>query len=129
MAIVEHVQCDCSRGRLPFRDDMFDLIIDKGFTDSVLKNADTASATGNALATIESLVRKLDRTRVDATLVQITDEAPEMRINLLDQLDIILQRSVRLHYKSIELLDGDDNIYNHDDDAHSYFVYFLSTCK
>ena len=84
---VDFVQCNCKQ--LPFRDNLFDLIIDKGYLDSLLKeaNASHAYVTKNTLAALANLLSKLERSTGSKRLLQITDEVPELRLDLLDQFN------------------------------------------
>lgn len=113
---VDFVQCDCKA--LPFRDNIFDIIIDKGYLDSLLKKMFIASS---ELAMIESidamnnLLDKLefvDRHKDRKYLIQITDETPELRISLLDRID---QSKFRIEYFFKEISVNDS----------CYYAYFI----
>lgn len=102
---VDFVQCDCKN--LPFRHDLFDLIIDKGFTDTLLKEKNTQKSITQAINSIKNHLKILDNV---GTIIQITDEDPELRINgILDRLKI------NFNFKEVENQSG-----------LSYFIYFLN---
>ena len=107
-SLTDYVQCDCKN--LPFREELFDFIIDKGYLDSVLKSRNTEKATSDALDSMRSLVDKLDR-KSGGFMIQVTDEAPELRINLFDQLG---GSNFSYSFKDIDL--GNEKF---------YFCYFL----
>lgn len=102
---IDFVQCDCKT--LPFRHDFFDLIIDKGFTDTLLKETNIQKSITQTINSIDNQLRILDN---DGTLIQITDEDPELRINgILDRLKI------NFNFKEVENQSG-----------FSYFIYFIN---
>lgn len=102
---VDFVQCDCKN--LPYRQGIFDLIIDKGFTDSVLKETNTNKSIKQTIDSINNHLSKLENF---GTLIQITDEDPELRINgILDRLNI------NFNFKEFENKSG-----------YSYFIYFIN---
>lgn len=73
---VDYVQCN---GRnLPFRNNLFDLGVDKGYVDSLLKGP----TQDDANKSIASVMEKINERGV---LFQITDEPPELRQSLLDK--------------------------------------------
>jgi hypothetical protein len=80
---ADFIQCDCRR--LPIRDDVFELILDKGFIDSLLKNK--TKAIESSLFAMNNILEKLNGLDETCCLVQITDECPELRISLFDQFD------------------------------------------
>ena len=103
---IDYVQCDCKY--LPYRDNLFDLIIDKGFSDSLLKETNAQKSTQ---LTIKSIENQLEKVQQNGVIIQITDEEPELRIaSLFDQL-----KDIEYTFKEIEL-----------DSGANYFVYFLN---
>ena len=110
---IDFIECDCKR--LPIRDNVFDLVLDKGYLDSLLKKMCVVSsqvATSEALLAMTNLLDKLDRisessliSKQKKYLIQITDETPELRISLFDQLD---QANMKIDYffKEINLADN-----------------------
>ena len=112
---IDHVQCNCKY--LPFRNDLFDLIIDKGYLDSVLKSPKPDSIK-NALECFNSLLNKLDYSDklYKKFLLEITDETPELRISLYDQYS----NSNQFSYFFKEIHIGNDLYY------YAYFVYKIN---
>jgi SAM-dependent methyltransferase len=110
-SVIDYIQCDCKH--LPFRSEIFDLIIDKGYLDSVLKSSNSKAAVSNALSSLGNLIDKMDR-KTGAVMMQITDEAPELRMNLFDHFD---QKTVKFSHSFKEIDLGNDQI---------YYCYFIS---
>lgn len=112
--LSDYIQCDCKR--LPFRRDFFDLIVDKGYLDSVLKQMSLVSTEQAMRATHESLRTLVDK--LDATdrkyLVQITDEQPELRFDLLDEFKLKYALNISYFYKEISF------------NEFVYYAYFIS---
>ncbi len=118
--LVDFIQCNCKY--LPFRDDCFDLILDKGYLDSLLKSK-ASNMIDSALDSMKNILEKLDCTYADSSsantprryLLQITDETPELRISLFDQFQ---HDKFKLNYYFKEI-DLDNNLV--------YYAYFV--CK
>jgi SAM-dependent methyltransferase len=122
---IDFVQCDCKY--LPFRDNLFDLILDKGYLDSLLKKIFISSnqiAVSDALLAMSNLLEKLDymhdknkknqeNNKGKKYLIQITDEVPELRISLFDQFD---QSKIKIDYFYKEINFGHDLVY------YAYFI-------
>ncbi|CAF1062239.1 unnamed protein product [Brachionus calyciflorus] len=101
---IDYVECNCKY--LPFRSTVCDLIIDKGFSDSLLKETNTRKSLQQ---TLKSINNQLETLQQNGVLIQITDEEPELRISsLFDQLNI------QYNFKEINL-----------DSGSNYFVYFI----
>ena len=96
---IDYVKCDCKR--LPFRNDIYDLIIEKGYLDSVLKGENIVDSIKNFLISTNNIVEKLNIKRYSC-LLSITDETPESRLSLLDELDQSNYK-LSLNYKEIIL--------------------------
>lgn len=116
-SLIDYVQCDCLH--LPFRDDLFDVALDKGLLDSLLKSKQPESAIRNSVMCMSGLLRLLESNKSDnnrSVLIQITDEVPELRLSLIDQVNT---ESSRFYYsfKEIELSDSSS--------LYVYFVYKL----
>jgi SAM-dependent methyltransferase len=109
-SFIDYVQCDCKH--LPLRPDVIDLIIDKGYLDSVLKSSNVKDAVSNALLSMGNLIEKMDA-KAGAVMIQITDESPELRINLFDNFD---QRKLKFSHTFKEIDLGEQQI---------YFCYFI----
>jgi SAM-dependent methyltransferase len=94
---IDYIKCDCKR--LPFRNDIYDLIIEKGFLDSVLK--DQNNSIKNFLVSLDNIIEKLNRLQ-SSYILSITDEPPDLRLMLLNDLN---QSNYRLsfNYKEINL--------------------------
>ena len=110
---VDFIQCNCKY--LPFRKEVFDLILDKGYLDSLLKS-NSANLIDSTLASMSNILEKLDYSECIETkrvLLQITDETPDLRISLFDQFH---HKNFRLSYyfKEIEL-----------DNSMLYYAYFV----
>lgn len=104
---VDYVQCDCRY--LPFRDDLFDLVIDKGFLDSLLKtNLDSSKAMLNASTSMRSILEKL---ATNGRLVQITDEEPDLRSSLLDELLFKYNCNFSYSFKEFEVENKSSTFY------------------
>lgn len=112
-ALLDFVQCD---GRnLPFRSQLFDLIIDKGYLDSVLKSEE--KPTEYATKSIRSAVEKLEPS--SGRLVQITDEPPELRMALLDEFASSNRLDLNTTFKQIDLEQRNS----------TYYMYLISKRK
>jgi len=102
--------------KMPFKTDMFDVVIDKGTTDSVLKFEDRTRAYLMARKIQNEALRITSRSGV---YIQITDEDPELRLDLLrdntiqDSLDKSSDFSVS--YRQIS-----------DEEHWQHFMYVLS---
>jgi SAM-dependent methyltransferase len=107
---IDYVQCDCKY--LPFKKELFDLIVDKGYLDSVLKNENNKDSLVNSLISINSMLEKL-KSAPYGYLLQITDEEPETRISLLDEFQES-ERSLGYHFKEIDIGRGS-----------FYYAYYL----
>lgn len=107
---IDFIQTNCKQ--LPIRSDFFDLAIDKGYLDSVLKRLSLVSVDMAMQQAVESVESVLDV--VNGLVVQITDEQPELRINLLDQVN---KFNLGFHFKEIQI------------DDYCYFVYFINKKK
>jgi SAM-dependent methyltransferase len=117
-SVVDFVLCDCAN--LPFRDDIYDIVIDKGYLDSLLKSKNMKYA----MDSLVNMIDKLDFTNEHENLkestcflMQITDEQPELRIDLFDRIS---KYNLRFYYKEIFLNENENQ---------SYFIYFLSKLK
>ncbi|RNA41290.1 14 kDa phosphohistidine phosphatase-like [Brachionus plicatilis] len=109
---IDFVQCDCKK--LPYRHGLFDLIIDKGFTDSLLKETNTKKSIQQTIDSIDNHLDKLDNL---GFLIQITDEDPELRISgILDHFAELVKPIM-------------DNIANVDIDESGRFKYILIKVK
>ena len=113
---IDYVLCDCKN--LPFCDNFFNLAIDKGYLDSILKSAN--SPYSSAINSLENLLNKLDSCDNENNnyIIQITDEVPELRIDLFDRLLVHLVKNkdnirFKFNYKEIHV------------NNQSYFVYYL----
>ncbi|KAK3593338.1 hypothetical protein CHS0354_031400 [Potamilus streckersoni] len=79
---------------LPFRDRLFDVMIDKGTLDSVLK--DKKNGIELAMHMLKEAIRTL---APGGILLQVTDEDPDCRLTLLDKI-IILHDNLSVSFKS-----------------------------
>lgn len=106
--LVDYVQCDAKR--LPFRDDLFDLVIDKGYLDSILKAKVYLDSLENAFKSMASILEKVNER---GTLVQITDETPELRLGLLDEFSQSSSNRFLISYtfKEIEITKNNSIFY------------------
>jgi SAM-dependent methyltransferase len=104
--IIDYVQCDGKN--MPFRNDIFDIAIDKGYIDSLLKSSDMNTALENAIVSIENILIKIDSSNKKAFVLQITDETPELRLSLLDQIG---NKTLTVSYTFKEIDLGHDLIY------------------
>ncbi|KAI0235495.1 Citrate synthase-lysine N-methyltransferase CSKMT, mitochondrial, partial [Lamellibrachia satsuma] len=94
----------------PFRQGLFDFVVDKGTTDAVLKDTENGVATATRI--LEESLRVL---KDSGTLWQITDEDPELRASfLLDRGRHIGMDGLRVSFRSIEPNRGGE-----------YFVYTI----
>jgi SAM-dependent methyltransferase len=107
--IVDFVQCDCKNP--PFRDNQFNLVIDKGFLDSILK-MNNSNNLNISMDTLKSLLTKLSSE--NSILMQITDEEPELRTNLFDCLQMSSNERIKYIFKEIKL-----------DNDSTYFAYII----
>lgn len=112
---VDFVQCNCKR--LPFRSDLFDLGVDKGYLDSVLKQLTLVSVNTAMNETLESLRVCLEKLDENKLLLQITDEQPELRMSLLDEFKDDL---FEINYSFKEINDANES---------TYFAYFINKTK
>jgi hypothetical protein len=120
--LLDYVQCNCARP--PFREHLFDIIIDKGYSDSLLKSSDKCDATEVALRSILGLIQRLDNKDRDIdenrhsrkVLLQITDEAPELRMSLLDQLNTS-KFKISYFFKEIQTNNSEQTSF------YAYFIY------
>ena len=78
---IDFVHADATE--ISLRADMFDVILDKGTTDSVLKLDNQEKAIFMAGAILKESLRLLSSS---GTLIQITDEDPDLRIPLINEL-------------------------------------------
>ena len=110
--LIDYIECDCKY--LPIRKNLFDLVLDKGFTDSVLKtNGLTCDSVKGALDSIKNLIQILEISESNDEpnfLIQITDEIPELRISLFDQNKF----DIKYYFKEINI-----------DKNFAYFAYFI----
>ena len=107
---VQFIQADATM--IPFRKRSFDLVLDKGTTDSVLKFADRRKAFTMAKMIQNEALRILSPSGV---YIQITDEDPDMRIPLLKELK---ERDFSVSYREIS-----------SEDSWEYFMYVLKLNK
>lgn len=120
--ISDFIQCDCKR--LPLRNDLFDLILDKGYLDSVLKQLSLVpveKAMHETHVSLKALIDKLDSLNIKSSscnnnkyLIQITDEPPELRFELLDEFRLKYALNINYFYKEIPL------------NEFVYYAYFIS---
>lgn len=103
---LHFVQADASN--MPFKSEAFEVILDKGTTDSVLKMDDDEEAYKLAKGILSESLRLLSSTGV---YLQITDEDPDLRMMLLQ--DLLSERSdkgnVSISHKKI----SDDGNWEH----------------
>ncbi|XP_060071536.1 citrate synthase-lysine N-methyltransferase CSKMT, mitochondrial-like [Ylistrum balloti] len=94
---------------LPFRDDNFHVILDKGTLDSLLKDRD------RALPSCDKMLSECLRTlRPGGVLLQITDEDPDLRIQLLEETFSRIKVKAHVSYSQV------------DTHGHECFMYVLS---
>jgi len=112
---VHFVQADGTK--IPFQSNTFDVILDKGTTDSVLKLEDEKKAFSLSRGILSESLRLLAPTGV---YLQITDEDPDLRMSLLN--DLLCKRSdknnVRISHRTIS-----------EEESWEYFMYVLSINK
>ena len=80
-SIVHFVQADATK--MPFRGELFDVVLDKGTTDSVLKMDDEEKSLQMCREILSESLRLLSSSGV---YLQITDEDPDLRMSLLQEL-------------------------------------------
>ena len=91
-------------------------IQDKGYLDSLLKklfistNQDAISESVGAMSNLLDKLKYVNKLDKRKYLIQITDETPELRISLFDQLEI----QVEYFFKEISV--GEDPVY------YAYFI-------
>jgi SAM-dependent methyltransferase len=109
---IDYIECNCKY--LPFKHDSFDIIVDKGYLDSVLKATNSTQSIKSSLRAICNLLENLN---INGYLLQITDETPDLRMSLFDQLK---HNDFKLGYffKEIDL-----------DNDRVYYAYFLRKIK
>jgi len=109
---IDYIECNCKY--LPFKHDSFDIIVDKGYLDSVLKATSSTQSMNSSLKAICNLLECLN---VNGYLLQITDETPDLRMSLFDQFK---HNDFKLGYffKEIDL-----------DNDRIYYAYFLRKIK
>jgi hypothetical protein len=100
--------CDCNH--LPIRNDCLTLILDKGYLDSVLKSKD--QPIDKAFLSFYNLMLKLEHSNI---LMQITDEEPELRFDLLEKFKQKSGLNYSCSFKEI-ILSNDQ----------AYYIYFIS---
>lgn len=114
--LIDYIQCDGRR--LPFRDGIFDLAIDKGYLDSILKDANMKLAHQKAF---ESLRATLKCVSSRGVLFQITDEPPELRLSFLDDFKLTSSSS-----SNFQLLNTTFKQIDLERNASTYFLYLIS---
>ena len=109
---VHFVQADATK--TPFKANMFDVILDKGTTDSVLKLDDEEKALSMAKKILDESLRLLSSGGV---YIQITDEDPDLRMSLLNDLLFkgCNKNNVSISHRKIS-----------EEDSWEYFMYVLS---
>ena len=107
---VQFIQANATK--TPFRKGSFDLVLDKGTTDSVLKFEDRRKAFTMAKMIQNESLRILSTSGV---YIQITDEDPDMRIPLLNELK---ERDFCVSHRQIS-----------SEDSWEYFMYVLKLNK
>lgn len=81
--------------RLPFLDRTFDLTIDKGTSDAVLRSP---NAEEDFLKLITEVLRVSQH---GGTVIQFSDEAPEVRMDLLSNVKGHVSSGLDIHYKEL----------------------------
>ncbi|OWF49418.1 methyltransferase-like protein 12, mitochondrial [Mizuhopecten yessoensis] len=82
---------------LPFRNDTFHVILDKGTLDSLLKDRRRALQSCDMM-----IIECLRILRTGGVLLQITDEDPDLRIRLLEEVFSRIQVSAHVSYSQVE---------------------------
>lgn len=82
--------------KLPFKENIFHIILDKGTLDSLIKDKDKARTSGDMM--ISECFRTL---HPEGVLLQITDEDPDLRIRLLEEAFSRMEISARVSYTEI----------------------------
>lgn len=82
---------------LPFRDKTFHVVLEKGTLDSLLKDRGMARQSCDRM--MAECIRVL---RTEGVLLQITDEDPDLRIQLLEDTFSRIQVSARVSYTQID---------------------------
>jgi hypothetical protein len=109
---IDYIECNCKY--LPFKHDSFDMIVDKGYLDSVLKATNSTQSIKSSSRAICNLLESLN---INGYLLQITDETPDLRMSLFDQLKHDGFK-VGYFFKEIDL-----------DNDRVYYAYFLRKIK
>jgi len=102
--------------KMPFKKNTFDVVLDKGTTDSVLKFEDRTQAHLMAKKIQNEALRIISPSGV---YIQITDEDPDMRLPLLRDNVVMDSKSpcdFSVSYRDIS-----------EDDSWQHFMYILST--
>ena len=101
--------------KMPFKKNTFDVVLDKGTTDSVLKFEDRTQAHLMAKKIQNEALRIIS---ANGVYIQITDEDPDMRLSLLRDnvvLDSTSPCDFSVSYRDIS-----------EDDSWQHFMYVLS---
>ena len=99
----------CDAEYLPFRDECFSIVFDKGTVDAILK--DKLHGQERSIRVISEAIRVI---KDGGHLVQLTDETPELRLTLLEKVQRNLNGvDIRLNFQTVEDMDN------------QYFMYTL----